>query len=60
MPQSSRFTAHALFPAQVETVQTFFNPFFPKAPFFYPLKTSEKHSIQDIWQSSEYACESVE
>ena len=56
MPQSSRFTAHALFPAQVETLHTFFNPFFPKAPFFYPLKTSENRKVFWCFQGVEKGC----
>ena len=33
-----------------------FNPFFPNAPFLYPLKTSENHQIFRYFQGIEKGC----
>ena len=40
----------------LNSVQEFINPFFPNAPFLYPLKTSEKIMVYWCFQGVEKGC----
>ena len=37
-------------------VKKYFNPFFPNAPFFYPLETSENRKVFGYFQGVEKGC----